>query len=79
METMEYATLAKAPADTIVTEDELATLLGWDCARSVRRAVMRGELPSGVPLGRRHVWVVGVVRAYIEERAQRLAKRLVNL
>ena len=79
MNTEAWTKLANAPAQLMCSERELAELLGWESPRCVRRAVQRGELPPPVSLGRRSVYVVSVVREFITNRAQVMARRVVNL
>lgn len=79
MNSESWGKLATELPHRMCNEGELAELLGWVSGRAVRRAVEHGELPPPIRLGRRNIFVVGVVRDYITNRAQVLARRVVNL
>ena len=77
--------LAELPAGALLDESALAAALGVT-ARSIRRAVRRGELPPGVLLGGRKQWIAGRVLTWLEARAakaeeaaEREAQRLARL
>ena len=65
--------LAQYPPGTLLSEESLANALKVS-ARTLRRMVARYELPPGIRLGGRKVWVVEKVREYLADRAERLAK-----
>ncbi|MFC1766086.1 hypothetical protein ACFL6U_28910, partial [Planctomycetota bacterium] len=37
---------------------------------SVKRAIVRGELPEPVPLFKHRVWTVGAIRRFLDDRLQ---------
>ena len=70
-------TLARLPEKTILDEARLAHILQVS-ARTVRRMVMRFELPPSTKLAGRSVWMAGNVLAHIEagmQRSERDAER----
>jgi len=72
------AGLAGLPGDTVIDERKLAALLQMS-PRTVRRVVGRGQLPPGVKLGGRSVWVVRKVIEFLVAEAERVdaaARRL---
>lgn len=64
--------LAMLCEGTMLDEKALAECLGTS-PRTLRRMVRRGEIPQGIKLGGRRLWVVGKVREYLAEQADRLA------
>ena len=60
--------LARLPSKTILDEARMASLLGVT-ERSIRRTVERGELPPGISLGKRTVWLSDRVLNYVDARA----------
>ncbi len=77
--------LGDLPAETVVTEEGLATILGKHRV-SIKRAVKRGELPVPVRLFGEPVWTVAALRDHLNRRleeakkdAERLARRISQL
>ncbi|MCX5769263.1 MAG: hypothetical protein NTZ09_03170 [Candidatus Hydrogenedentes bacterium] len=77
--------LANLPEKAILDEKRLASILGVT-PRTVRRMVVRFELPPPVRLAGRSVWMVGHILAHIQaaaehalDDAERQARRLRNL
>ncbi len=66
--------LAGMPENALLDEVRLAAELQVS-TRSIRRMVMRHELPPPVRLGGRRVWLAGRVLAHINVNAEREAKR----
>jgi hypothetical protein len=64
--------LADVPPGTLLDEQALATSLHLS-PRTVRRLVGRGQLPPGVKLGGRRIWVAGRVIDFVMAEADRLA------
>ena len=64
--------LARVPEKTLMDEARLAALLGVN-RRTVRRMVLRAELPPPVRFAGRSVWISGKVIAHVEARADRAA------
>ena len=57
-----------AMADTdILSEQDLAQIFGKH-PESIKRAIVRGELPEPVPLFKRRVWTAGAIREHLRER-----------
>jgi len=55
-------------ADTdIVSEQDLAQIFGKH-PESIKRAIVRGELPEPVQLFKRRVWTAGAIREHLQER-----------
>jgi len=70
--------LAGLPDAALVDERALAACLRTS-TRTLRRMVHRGEIPQGLKLGGRRMWLAGKVRNYLSEQAERLtndAKRI---
>lgn len=65
--------LAKMPQGTVLDERALASTLDVS-PRTVRRMVDRCELPAGVKLGSRKIWLSDKVLAYFAERADKAAR-----
>ena len=60
--------LAECPVGTMLDERGLARALNVS-ARSIRRMVDRCELPAGVRLGSRKIWLSERVLAFLADRA----------
>jgi len=57
-----------AMADTdIVSEQELAQAFGKH-PESIKRAIVRGELPEPVQLFKRRIWTAGAIREHLQKR-----------
>ena len=56
--------------DDLITKQELCQYLGCS-ERTVQRMVDRFELPPPVDLGVRKVWIVGKIRAWFADAAER--------
>lgn len=67
------ATLARLPERAILDEGALAEALHVS-PRTIRRMVVRFELPPPVRLAGRSAWFAGGVLGYIEGKAERAAK-----
>jgi predicted DNA-binding transcriptional regulator AlpA len=70
------AELANLPIAAIITEEALAGMLELS-AKSIKRAVKRGELPPPVPFAGKLRWTAGSIFQHIERRlheAERLAE-----
>ena len=65
--------LSTLPEKAILDESLLAKILRVT-PRTIRRMVVRGELPVSIPLAGRSVWVVGQVLEYIENSAHNAQK-----
>lgn len=65
--------LARMPVQTLLDERALAAALKVT-TRTIRRMVGRYELPPGVPLAGRTVWLSGKVLAFLEEKLDRAAR-----
>ncbi len=59
--------LGTLPPNTLITEKALAKLLGR-AAKSIKRAVARGELPPPVRILGEPRWTVGAILRHIEKR-----------
>ena len=66
--------LAQHPPGTMLDERALASALGVS-PRTVRRMVDRCELPPGVRLGARKIWLSEKVLSFLRERSERGAVR----
>ena len=64
--------LAELPGEALLDEKALANLLGIS-RRTVRRMVYLGQVPAGIKLGGRRVWVVSKLLEYLTEEAERMA------
>jgi predicted DNA-binding transcriptional regulator AlpA len=64
--------LALLPANTLMDDRALATSLRIS-TRTLSRMVVKGQLPNGVKLGGRRVWMAGKIVEYISAAADRLA------
>ena len=65
--------LARLPAETILTESALASMIGR-CKRSVQRMVKRGELPPGIAFAGQTVWLSGRILDHLAARAEDAAR-----
>lgn len=63
-------TLDQFPDDRLLTKPELAEILGCS-PRTLNRMVEKFEIPPGVILGGRCVWIAGKVKAWIASSASR--------
>ena len=69
--------LARLPDAALLDDKALGRALGVH-PRTVRRMVMRGELPPGIRQAGKTLWLAGKVRLWIQDRAEeaeRQAKR----
>ena len=66
------AILAEMSADALLDEEALAGVLKVT-SRTIRRMVGRGQLPPGVKLGARRIWMAGKVTQHLKYEADRLA------
>ena len=64
--------LAEMPGDTLMDTAELAALLRVS-SRTIRRMVYCGELPKGIKMGGRRLWLAGNLRGYLKDEAERCA------
>jgi len=64
-------TLAKLPEKALLDETALAAAFGVT-PRTVRRMVGRHEIPPGVPLAGKTVWMAGKVLAFLEAKLDRM-------
>lgn len=64
--------LADLPGETLLDEPALAHLLDTS-SRTIRRMVYRGQLPAGIKLGGRRVWMVKKLLEYLTDEADRMA------
>lgn len=65
--------LAKAPAGTLLNERALASYLAVS-PRTLRRMVQRGQLPNGIKLGGRRMWVTEKVMEFLVDQSNELAQ-----
>lgn len=63
-------TLDRFPDDRLLTKPELAEVLGCS-PRTLNRMVEKFEIPPGVILGGRCVWLAGKVKSWIVSSASR--------
>lgn len=66
-------TLARMEPRTIINQIALAHALGVS-TRTLRRLVARNELPPGVRLGARRVWLAGDVLGHLQHRTEKAAR-----
>jgi predicted DNA-binding transcriptional regulator AlpA len=64
--------LAGLPSNALLGEKALAAVLDVS-TRTLHRMVVRGQMPQGVKLGGRRVWMVGKIIEYLAAEAERLA------
>ena len=64
--------LAKLPREALLDQRSLAGALHV-APRTLRRMVIRFEIPPGIKVGARKIWLAGKVIEYLERRAQDLA------
>lgn len=64
--------LAGLPPNALLGEKALAAVLDVSI-RTLHRMVVRGQMPQGVKLGGRRVWMAGKVIEYLAAEAERLA------
>ena len=64
--------LARLPREALLDQRSLAEALRVS-PRTLRRMVTRFEVPPGVKLGARRIWIAGKVLEYLERRAEELA------
>ncbi len=67
------AKIGALPPGALVTEKGLATMMGKS-AKSIRRAVARGELPPPVRLMGQLSWTAGAIVRHIEKRLEVAAR-----
>jgi len=84
-ETGIIAALAELPPEALIDEAALARIFGR-CAKSIKRAVRRGELPRPVRLFGRPTWTARAVLGHVNKRleaakreAERLGRRISEL
>lgn len=65
--------LANMPKEAMLDEPGLAKTLQVS-SRTIRRMVVRDELPPPIPLGGRSMWLVGRVLAHFDAAAERLTQ-----
>ena len=65
--------LARLPEDTILDEKSLADIIDVS-ARTLRRMVLRNELPPSIPLGGHAVWLAGRILQYLNSSAENAEK-----
>lgn len=65
--------LADRPAQALLDEHALADTLKVS-PRTVRRMVQRGQLPEGIKLGSRRMWVVGKLTEFLGAESDKMAK-----
>ena len=70
-----FEKLGSLPTGALVTEDGLAHLLGKGCRESIKRAVVRGELPQPVKLMGKNTWTARTIIEHIEQRLAAEARR----
>ena len=70
--------LAELPGDAMLDSVALSRYLSVS-TRTLRRMVGRGELPQGVQLGGRRIWLAGKIRDYVRNAADRQAARAKRL
>lgn len=66
------AGMAAMPTSTMIDELTLAGHLQVS-TRTIRRMVAHGQIPEGVKIGGRRVWMVGKLLEYVAAEADRLA------
>lgn len=64
--------LAELPCNTLLGESALASLLHVS-TRTLTRMILRGQLPQGVKLGGKRMWIAGKVIDYLALESDRLA------
>jgi len=74
-----YRDLGSLPANTVVSEDGLAGILGKRCRESIKRAVERGELPRPVKVMGQNCWTVGAIVKHLEERLETEGRKMARL
>ena len=74
-----YLELGKLPSATVITEDGLAGIMGKACRESIKRAIVRGELPPPIKIMGKNCWTVGAIVRHIEERLEAEARKVARL
>jgi predicted DNA-binding transcriptional regulator AlpA len=64
--------LAEMPERTLLDERAMASALHVS-PRTIRRMVMRGQLPAGIKLGSRRMWLVGKVTEFLSAESDKSA------
>jgi predicted DNA-binding transcriptional regulator AlpA len=64
--------LAELPANTLLDNQALAEVFSVS-TRTLRRMVGRGEIPRGIRLGGRSMWIAGTLVEYLKAEAERQA------
>ena len=72
------AALGEMKSGAVITEEGVAYLFGR-CTASVKRAVVRGELPPPCRLFGSNAWTVGVLVGHIEHRLEQAAQEAQQL
>lgn len=72
-ESLVLTQLSEFPPDTLLDQKALSDALGVS-PRTLRRMVSRFEIPPGMTLGGRKIWISAKVLDYLSERAQELAR-----
>jgi predicted DNA-binding transcriptional regulator AlpA len=65
--------LAGLPEGTLLNATALAECLSVS-TRTLQRMVKHGQVPDGVKLGGRRVWMAGKVRGFLGDRSDRMAQ-----
>jgi len=65
--------LAELPAEALVDEAALSRAFGV-CARTIRRMVVRFELPPPIRMAGRSMWLAGNVIAWLKDMAEHAEK-----
>jgi hypothetical protein len=64
--------LAELPVNTLLDNQALAEVFSVS-TRTLRRMVGRGEIPRGIRLGGRSMWIAGTLVEYLKAEAERQA------
>lgn len=65
--------LAKAQPGTLLNERAMASCLAVS-TRTLRRMVQRGQLPKGIKLGGRRMWMTEKVMEFLTDQSNELAR-----
>ena len=65
--------LAEFPKETLLDESAMGHAFNV-CARTIRRMVVRYELPPPIPVAGKSMWIAGRVLAWLEANAERAEK-----
>ncbi len=72
-DTPNLESLAALPHDAPLGAKVMAAIFGVG-PRAIGRMVQRGELPPGIKVGGRNIWMAGVLREHLRRRAEDAAK-----